>query len=537
MVQNRKICSFDRLLTERQTLRHQGKKVVHCHGCFDIVHPGHIHHLQFAKSQGDILIVTVSADPNVNKGVNRPLIPDDLRAASLAALECVDFVHVNDQPTAVELLEALQPDIYIKGREYETNNDPRFLAEKNAVIAAGGRVVFSSGDVIYSSTALIGQLEDRDVFDREKIRRFQERFELSPNYLHSLTQKFNQLRVIVVGDYILDRYHFCDATGVAGEAPMMSLRSLASHDYDGGAAIIASHLAHLGASPTLITALADDEISRTVTNRLSEAGIDVRSAPQRRQIVSKHRYLVDQTKLFKVDDGAVHPLDSQDEDRFAERIIAASAGADAIIFVDFGYGLLTASLLQRIMPTLRKNVSIITADVSGVRSNLLRFHDVDLICPTERELRQTLSDFSSGLTNVVYRLMAETRAKQMLVTLGKEGLVAFDQFQPDPSPPCGLAASGSSEPGRTAASNSWERKLRSAYLPSLAHNAVDPLGCGDALLATATLTLAAGGSVHAAAYLGSLAAAVEASQIGNQPVGLSQILSRIHQTQPTPLAA
>jgi rfaE bifunctional protein kinase chain/domain/rfaE bifunctional protein nucleotidyltransferase chain/domain len=519
MVVNRKICQLDRLLSERESARSHGKKVVHCHGCFDIVHPGHIHHLQFAKSQGDILIVTVSADPSVNKGVNRPLIPDDLRAASLAALECVDWVHVNDEPTAVNLLEKLKPDIYIKGREYETNNDPRFLAEKNAVIANGGRVVFSSGDVIYSSTALIGQLEDRDVFDREKVRRFQDRFELTPPHLHELGARFRNLRVAVVGDYILDRYHFCDATGIAGEAPMMSLRSLATHEYDGGAAIIASHIARLGASATLITALADDAISEEIQNRLTSAGIDVQSAPQRRQIVSKHRYLVDQAKLFKVDDGAVHPLDSQDESSFADRILRAATGADAVIFVDFGYGLLTAPLLQRIMPTLRKTVPILTADVSGVRSNLLRFHYVDLICPTERELRQTLNDFSAGLTSVVYRLMAETRAKQMLVTLGKEGLVAFDQFLP-PTP-----------------EQSWERQLRAAYLPSLASHAIDPLGCGDALLAAATLTLAAGGSVHAAAYLGSIAAAVEAGQIGNHAVSAEQLLSRIHQYQPKSLAA
>ena len=89
----------------------EGKTVVHCHGCFDIVHPGHIQHLQFAKSLGDILVVTVSADLQVNKGINRPLIPDDLRAGSLAALECVNHVYVNADPTAVEILQQLKPDI------------------------------------------------------------------------------------------------------------------------------------------------------------------------------------------------------------------------------------------------------------------------------------------------------------------------------------------------------------------------------------------------------------------------------------------
>src|SRR4051812_21772475 len=123
-----KLCSLDQLLQLRRAARESGKTVVHCHGCFDIVHPGHIHHLQHARSLGDMLIVSVSADRHVNKGVDRPLIPDDLRAASLAALECVDLVYLNADATAVDLLEQLQPDVYVKGREYENNNDPRFLA-------------------------------------------------------------------------------------------------------------------------------------------------------------------------------------------------------------------------------------------------------------------------------------------------------------------------------------------------------------------------------------------------------------------------
>src|SRR3954468_21300547 len=103
-VASSKILSVTDLLRLRDAARERGKTVVHCHGCFDIVHPGHIQHLQFARSLGDVLLVTVSGDSHVNKGVNRPLIPDGLRASSLAALECVDWVYVNEHATAVPLL-------------------------------------------------------------------------------------------------------------------------------------------------------------------------------------------------------------------------------------------------------------------------------------------------------------------------------------------------------------------------------------------------------------------------------------------------
>jgi rfaE bifunctional protein kinase chain/domain/rfaE bifunctional protein nucleotidyltransferase chain/domain len=514
MLTNRKILSLRGLLALREEARAAGKTIVHCHGCFDIVHPGHIHHLQFARSLGDILVVSVSADPHVNKGFDRPLIPEDLRASSLAALECVDCVYVNDCPTAIELLEALCPDVYVKGREYEQNHDPRFLQERDLVASHGGRVVFSSGDVVYSSTALIGTLTRPDRFYDEKVSRLRDRYGLSTANLQALLRRARGQRIVVIGDYILDRYHFCDATGVAGEGPMLSLRPMQDRDYDGGAGVIALHLAGLGADPVLVSALADDELSSQIAMRLEGRGVEMQCHRGRRQIVCKHRYLVDHTKLFKVDEGATTPGDTQLEGLLAARILAAADGADAVVFCDFGYGMITATLLDRILPELRKRVPVLTADVSGRQNHLLRFSEVDLLCPTEREVREAQQDFSSGLGAVVWNLLNKTSARQAIITLGKEGLVTFDG-SPRPMPD----------------------RLHSEYLPALAPHAIDPLGCGDALLAAASLALSAGGSLEAAAFLGSVAAAIEAQEIGNHPITSERLLAQLHQRDALPATA
>ena len=127
---DRKIFSVADLAVERKHLREQGKTVVQCHGCFDIVHPGHIRYLRFARSLGDVLIVTVSSDDVVMKGYERPYIPEDLRLDNLAELGCVDYVALSEDEWAGPVLDALQPDIYVKGREYESKNDPRFANEK-----------------------------------------------------------------------------------------------------------------------------------------------------------------------------------------------------------------------------------------------------------------------------------------------------------------------------------------------------------------------------------------------------------------------
>jgi rfaE bifunctional protein kinase chain/domain/rfaE bifunctional protein nucleotidyltransferase chain/domain len=517
MAPNRKICTFQQLLALREEARQTGRAVVHCHGCFDIVHPGHIHHLQFAKSLGDILVVSVSADTHVNKGVNRPLIPDDLRASSVAALECVDWVYVNPDPTAVNLLEQLRPDIYVKGREYEQSNDPRFHAERDAVAKHGGRVVYSGADVVYSSTALIGTLGTPEQFHDEKLSRMREWHGLSNSHLRGLMSAFKNRKVLVVGDYLLDRYHFCDATGVAGEGPIMSLRSLREKDYDGGAGVVALHLAGLGARPVLIASLADDELSRRAEMRLAGAGVDVCCGRERGDLVIKNRYLVDDTKLFKVDQGSAMPLDSQHAEKLAGRILEAAYGADAVIFADFGYGMITAGLLDRVLPALRSRVPVLAADVSGKQGNLLRFKNVDLLCPSEREAREAQHEFSSGLGAVMWNLLNETSAKHAIVTLGKQGLITFDHDE--------QAADG---------------RLQSEYIPALCNRAVDPLGCGDALLATASLALAAGGSLQAAAFLGSIAAAIEAQAVGNQPISAEQVLAQLRDNEgqsARPLAA
>ena len=179
-----------------------------------------------------------------------------------------------------------------------------------------------------------------------------------------------------------------------------------------------------------MTCLSDDVAATAVVDRLSEAGVAVRAVRQRRQLVVKTRYLVDSQKVMKVDDGSPDPLDSRSADRVADLVESAAAGADAVIFADFGYGLLTGPLLDRVLPAVREAVPVVTADVSGRRASLLRFAGVDLLCPTERELREATGDFASGINAVASRLLSTTSARAALVTLGKQGPVRVRRVPP-----------------------------------------------------------------------------------------------------------
>jgi len=511
-----KIVNRDQLLAARAQARREGRALVQCHGCFDIVHPGHIRHLRQARSLGDLLLVSITGDPGISKGVGRPLIPEELRAENLAALDCVDLVYVDDQPTALSLLQGVQPDVYVKGKEYESNNDPRFAAERSAVEAAGGRVVFSSGDVVFSSTALIAALEQSADPYHQRLQQLCQNEELSGPQLYSHISAFKGKRVVVVGEVIVDTYILCDRPEVASESPVMTLRPLEARHYDGGAAVVARHLASLGARPVLVTVLPATRDGAALRERLEAEGIEVRPMAIKSPVPEKQRYLVGAQKVMKVD--LVEPLvlDAGAQDRFVEMAIGAAVpGTDAAIVTDFGLGLFAPKMLARLCKGLRPRVKTLTGDVSGKRSNLRFMREMDLLCPSEQELREVMRLYGEGLPLVAYRLLEATQSRATLVTLGADGLIAF-------SP---IAAANNDDP------TAWTTRLHSEHVPALCPIALDPLGCGDSLLSIATLTLATGGSLLQASFLGACAAAVQVQRLGNIPITPADLRSIIARVQ------
>ena len=158
-----KLLALDALAGEVRALQRDGKTVAHCHGCFDILHAGHLRHFEQARAMAGALVVTVTSDRFVNKGPDRPLFPERLRAELVGGLGVVDWVAVNEWASAVPTIELLRADLFVKGEEYELPTqgiNPAFAAEANAVTAVGGRVAFTRGFTL-SSTAAFHRLVDK----------------------------------------------------------------------------------------------------------------------------------------------------------------------------------------------------------------------------------------------------------------------------------------------------------------------------------------------------------------------------------------
>ncbi|MCG8407413.1 MAG: adenylyltransferase/cytidyltransferase family protein [Phycisphaerales bacterium] len=535
----RKIVTPDQLREIVATLRESNPeaklKVVQCHGCFDIVHPGHIRYLQFARSQGDLLVASITGDALIDKDSHRPYIPQELRAENLAALELVDYVIIDPHPTACALLKIIRPDIYVKGHEYATSNDPRFLSEREVVESYGGRVIFSSGQVVFSSSRLAEAMSPSGVsfsagnecsemgdLPAQRLSLLCKRHNVDQQVLSDLLNKMSGRRVLILGDVVVDRYVLCDANNMAGESPMMSLKQLYEKDYLNGAAMIATQVAALGAKPILITTLGQDRLSKWTLGVLSQAGVCVQKIHHRphariqveerasddagihafetASLPIRTRFLVDDQKLFRIEHANLHTLDSVGEREVAALVKAQVVQADAVIICDGGYGLITPGLLRQVEPLLRKRGPFIATEPPECQSNLAALRNLDLLCCSEQKLRRAMNDFNDGLSSLAYRMLELTQAGRMLVTLGKRGLVTF------------------SRPSNDRASDEWRGRLLSEHLPPVSDRIIDRLGFDEALLTAATLASAVGANLMQAAYLGSLLAATQATRPGPVPI-------------------
>jgi len=483
------------------------KTVVLCHGCFDIVHPGHIRYLRFARMQGDVLVVSITGDAAIDKGDVRPYIPQELRAENLAALEFVDYVVIDETPTACSLIAMIRPDVYVKGQEYATSKDPRFLAERQIVESYGGRVIFSSGDVVFSSSRLAEGMFQTPVFAAERLRLVCHRHGIRLDAMLDFLGAFRGKRLLIIGDLVVDRYVLCDATDIASESPMMSLTELEQKDYLGGAGVVAAQAAAWGAEPLLVTALGENggRESDWAIKALVDAGVVIRAIRHRREMPRKTRYLVDDHKLFKVDRTPFQPLDSLGERKVADMLLSAAAHADAAVVFDSGFGMITPGVLQHLGGTFRRSIPVLTGGTAEPRGSLKSLRYFDLLCTSERKLRVATNDFGGGLSTLAYQMLDGTQARQMLVTLGKRGLVTFDR------------------PSHDREAVEWRGRLLSEHLPALAGFAVDSLGCSESVLTAATLAAASGASLMQSAYFCSAVAAIQVGLAGWEPVGPDQL--------------
>ena len=482
------------------------KKTILCHGVFDVVHPGHVRHLVYAKTKADILIVSITADRHIKKGIYRPHIPEGLRALNLAAFEMVDYVLIDDQITPLKTLAELKPDFFAKGFEYNsTGLHPATQEETDVVEGYGGQMIFTPGDVVYSSTKFLSLAIPQ--VQLEKLLLLMQNNEISFESLRDTVQKFSNYHVHVVGDTIVDSYTRSTLIGGQTKTPTFSVLYQGQDDYIGGAGIVAQHLRAAGAKVTFSTILGNDSLKDFVISGLKDTGVNILPIiDPSRPTTQKNAIISGGYRLLQIDKLDNRPISDDILEKLIEMVKQTSG--NAVVFSDFRHGIFNRMSVPSLIQAIPKGAfRVADSQVASRWGNIIEFKGFDLITPNEREARFALGDQDSTLGHLAGTLNESADFQNLILKLGDRGVFCL------------------------SSKRNADVKTSHYSIESFASNVVDAVGAGDALLAYATLTMLATGSLVIAGILGSMAAACECECDGNVPISPEYLLRKINEVE------
>jgi len=471
--------------------RAAGETVVLAHGCFDLLHMGHVRHLQEARAHGSFLIVTITPDRFVNKGPNRPVFTEILRMEMLASLSFVDCVAINLGPTAEPAIETIRPNVYIKGSEYADSAQDvtgKIVEERRLVERFGGSIAFTE-DITFSSTELINRFfnpyhpELRDFLDGMRLNG-----ELDE--IRTLIENVADLRVLVVGDTILDEYRYVRPMSKTPKENLIATLHQSDELFAGGVLATANHVASLCRNVEILTVLGDDGYADFIGKHLKPnvrlRALTCDGIPTTR----KCRY-IDQTsmrKLFEVYHMDDTPIAGPLQEELTALVDSIAADFDLVIVNDFGHGMLTAPLVRALTEKARFLAVNTQTNSANFGYNLItKYPRADYVCIDAAEARLAARDkFSSIETLIRDHLAPVVQSPRIVVTQGARGCVGFSQDEA----PC--------------------------EVPAFADRVVDTVGAGDAFLAVTAPLMAAGGKLRHVAFVGNVAGALKVGIVGHR---------------------
>lgn len=504
-INTEKYLDFETCAEVLDSYRQQGSKIILCNGVFDLLHPGHIAHLQAAKAMGDLLVISLTATPYVNRGPGRPIFSDELRLSSLAALACVDYVILTPKVTALEVIEKVRPYIYCKGDEYaDASKDVTHNIDKEVaqVRAYGGDVRYTN-EITFSSTQLINN--HLNVVPAEL-----------KDYVRDLTQQYpyeqiadaveamQPLKVLVLGDVIVDEFVHCTVQGLTSKGRAPSTRFVKKEQHLGGIFAIARHLASFANSVTVASAIGSEpDVHRLIANHLNSSSLHLNlHQAEGYSTITKCRYIEQQgttkgyTQLFAINSIDEEGLAPQERQKLLDSLEKSIKSCDLVVLADYGHGLIDPSVMELVQaqaPFLAVNCQTNSANYGY---NLIsKYRRADTFCIDEQELRLAFSNRYGDRTELLKLLQSHLGAQQGWLTLAASGSLGI------------------------------QAKVELEMTPAMTQQVKDTTGAGDAFFALASLSAKLGLPLKLGSFLGNLAGAIAANILGNEkPVEKPRLL-------------
>jgi len=473
------------------------QKITFVSGNFNILHPGHLRLIKFAKELGNKLVVGVISDKIAGK---LALVPQRLRLESVKSLSWVDQAFIIED-SIEETLEKIKPNFVVKGKEHVNTTN----IELKILDRIGGKLIFSSGETFFSSFDLI-QSEVVNLSRKSLIPNdFLERHNTNLHKVKNIINNFKKLKIIVIGDTIVDEYISCDPLGMSQEDPTIVVTPLGSKKFIGGASIVAAHASGLGADVHYISVCGNDISCEFVNEKLKEFEVKATLyTDASRPTTLKQRYRAKGKTLLRVSHLHQGAIPKSLQNKIKNKLLKQLDGCNLIVFSDFNYGVLTDELIQTITEIAIERGIFIVADSqsSSQTGDISRFKSMDLITPTEREARLSLRDNQNGLIVLADRLKEKSFSKNILLKIGEEGVIIH-------------------------ADNKNNKHWKTDRIPALNLNPIDVAGAGDSMLIASSMALALNATIWESALIGSIAASIQVSRVGNFPLKTEELTKNL----------
>jgi rfaE bifunctional protein nucleotidyltransferase chain/domain len=471
-----------------------GKKIVLCHGVFDLVHPGHIIHFQEAKKMGDVLVVSITAAEYVRKGPGRPYFNDEMRLKFLSAIECIDYVMLSEGYTVDDIIEAVEPDLYVKGEEYAKAEDDitgKISEEISLVKRHGGDIAYTKGQV-FSSTRLINHALPAFTDEvKEFVTDFHKKYSIED--IKAVAGDMGKLRVLVIGDVIIDEYMYCNVQGLMSKDRGYSARYQYSEQYLGGILAVARHLAAFNENITLMGIVGTEENihSRMLDELSDKMRVDMTYSNHFKTII-KRRYVSlnekreEVDKIFAVNNLPIPmQIDREALDSFKNKLKEKVGQYDTVILCDFGHGLVDREVIEILQRGAKFFALNCQTNSSNYGKNLItKYKRADVFALDQKELGLAFSEYQQQEEELLLRL-AKYFGTRGWLTQGSKGATAV------------------------------ENNVLKAC-PAFTLKVKDTIGAGDAFFALASLAVAAGASMEVGTFMGNIAGALAANIVGNK---------------------
>lgn len=489
-----KVLSFEGASAVIAEQRAAGKVIVQCHGTFDLLHPGHVYHLQEARALGDLLVITVTAEAFVNKGPGRPYFNDQLRAHSLAALSCVDYVVVVPFAAATEAIRCVRPAIYCKGTEYEdaSSDVTGNIHDDLRVVDELGGVVKYVGSVVFSSTRLLNKHFDHLSSPvKDFCRTLAQDF--GPQALRTAVEGFEGLRVLVIGDTILDRYSYVNVQGLTSKNRIISARFLREETQAGGALAVFRHVKQFTKRAKFFSLTGTEPWLDAILGQHLGADEDLVIRDPDFTTIIKQRFVEPQTegkelgKLFAVNFIDAGPLPKNVLQKAMKRVREEIKNYDAVLLADFGHGLMQGDLRDLVQSEATFLALSCQTNSNNHGFNIVtrQYQRTDAVTLDERELL-----LATGQRHLDYPVELERLRRQLRAT--------YAWLTRGPVQTLGLFG-----------------EKATCACPPLESEVIDTIGAGDAFFSVAALSAARGLPVELGTFIGQLAGAQAVRIVGN----------------------